>query len=136
MKTEKVSVNLSPVELGQIDYLVERGLYDSRSDFMRTAARKALESHESSIREFFDAKPYEKEGAYHTFSFGIRSITKKEIEHAIKIGSKMQIHAIGMLTIPNSITSEDIKQGVRSLKLYGKLIASKEVKEALSELEE
>ena len=56
MKTEKVSVNLSPVELGQIDCLVDKGLFDSRSDFIRTAARKALDGYVEELNEFLKPK--------------------------------------------------------------------------------
>ncbi|MFN2218230.1 MAG: hypothetical protein ACK2UA_06470, partial [Anaerolineae bacterium] len=35
--TEKITINLSVVDLGQVDLLVEQGLYSSRSDLIRTA---------------------------------------------------------------------------------------------------
>ena len=40
--TEKVSVNIGLVDLGQIDLLVEQGFYTNRTDFIRTAVRDLL----------------------------------------------------------------------------------------------
>ncbi|MCL2285769.1 MAG: CopG family transcriptional regulator [Firmicutes bacterium] len=134
MKTEKVSVNLSPVELGQIDYLVERGLYDSRSDFMRSAARKVLEGHADNIKEFLDTDGSKDGQVKFSFTMGIGALTKSEVEHAIVANTKIKIRVIGLYTIPNSITPEEIRKAVVSCKVYGKLIASKEVKAVLDEL--
>ncbi|MCL2664635.1 MAG: hypothetical protein FWE82_03400, partial [Defluviitaleaceae bacterium] len=63
MKTEKVSLNLSPCELGQIDCLVEKGLFDSRSDFLRTAARKFLDGYESELQNFLQPEHLKGESA-------------------------------------------------------------------------
>ena len=135
MKTEKISVNLSPVELGQIDYLVESGLYDSRSDFMRSAARKVLENHTENIKEFLDSSKLPGEQTSFAFAIGISGLTKKEIQHAIATNTKIRIRVIGLYTISSSITPEEIRQVVVSCKVHGKLIASKEVKAVLAEIE-
>src|SRR3712207_6261315 len=34
---EKITVNMAPVDLGQIDLLVREGFYQNRTDFIRTA---------------------------------------------------------------------------------------------------
>ena len=138
MKTEKVSVNLSPVELGQIDCLVEHGLFDSRSDFIRTSARKHLENHSSEFEKFLKPEPADKEdsGISYAFSLGIIGFSKNEILKYIKSGKKLKIRVIGLLKFSNGITKEEIKQVVLSCKVYGKLVAGNEVKEALREIEE
>ena len=38
-KTEKITINLGLVDLGQIDLLVQEGFYTNRTDFIRTAIR-------------------------------------------------------------------------------------------------
>ncbi|NIV38426.1 MAG: CopG family transcriptional regulator, partial [Anaerolineae bacterium] len=43
--TEKITINLSVVDLGHVDLLVEQGLYSSRSDLIRTAIRNQLSTH-------------------------------------------------------------------------------------------
>ena len=38
-ETEKMTINLGVVDLGQIDLLVQEGFYSNRSDLIRTAVR-------------------------------------------------------------------------------------------------
>jgi hypothetical protein len=37
--TEKITVNLGYVDLGQVDLMVQEGFYSNRTDFIRTAIR-------------------------------------------------------------------------------------------------
>ncbi|MCB0212086.1 MAG: CopG family transcriptional regulator, partial [Anaerolineae bacterium] len=37
--TEKITINLGFIDLGQIDLLVQEGFYSNRTDFIRTAIR-------------------------------------------------------------------------------------------------
>ena len=137
MKTEKVSVNLNPVELGQIDYLVERGLFDNRSDFMRYASRKTLESYSSDIQQFVAPPPTPENNIIEThFCIGANGIARSEIDDLVKAGKKIRIRTIGILHISDKVTPEEIKQVVLSCKVYGKIIASDEVKQALDEIAE
>jgi Arc/MetJ-type ribon-helix-helix transcriptional regulator len=47
-KTEKITINLGLVDLGEIDLLVQEGFYANRTDFIRTALQ--LGSHHLSRR--------------------------------------------------------------------------------------
>ena len=38
-ETEKMTLNVGVVDLGQVDLLVQEGFYSNRSDLMRTALR-------------------------------------------------------------------------------------------------
>ena len=136
-KTEKVSVNLSAVELGQIDFLVERGLFDNRSDFMRTAARKSLEGYTAQFEQFLNPQHFESEGDKITssYSVGLSGLTRREIRELIKSGKKLHIRAIGLYSISCHATPEEIRQVVSSCKVYGKLVASPEVKQVIREIE-
>ena len=136
MKTEKVSVNLSPVELGKIDYLVEQGLYDGRSDFIRTAVRKALELEGTMVQKFIESTALPETQTHDIYVIGINRISKREITDAIAIGKKIRIRMIGLLSISDSVTAEEVKQAIKACKVFGKIVASKEVKEALKEIEE
>jgi hypothetical protein len=40
--SEKITINLGYVDLGHIDLMVQEGFYQNRTDFIRTAIRKAL----------------------------------------------------------------------------------------------
>jgi len=138
MKTEKVSINLNPTELGQIDYLVEKGIYDSRSDFIRMATRKSLEHYAPDFQKFIDRAEGlwgdPPEVARHII-IGVSSISKSDITRLIAHGKRINISVIGLLKIAADITRDDVMDAVLSCKVYGKLVASDEVKEAIREIE-
>ena len=141
---EKVSVNLSPLEIGQIDYLVDRGLFDNRSDFIRSATRKLIETHASEFDQFTKAgeafmKTEGLDGAskeVHSWSFALMAVGRKFFQELIFKGEKINFHCVGVLHISKDVTAVEIKKAVASCKVYGKLIASKEVRDALREIEE
>jgi len=136
MKTEKVSVNLSPVELGQIDCLVERGLFDSRSDFMRASARKTLDGYNDELQRFLKPDHLKSDKADLWFTIGITGFSKKDFTAFIDSGKKINIRVIGLLNIPDSITPDEVLRVVKSCKVHGKIIASKDVKEALRQIDD
>ncbi|RYF03881.1 MAG: CopG family transcriptional regulator, partial [Oxalobacteraceae bacterium] len=49
--TEKVTINLGLIDLGQIDLLVQEGFYSNRTDLIRTAIRNHLSTHGDVIRQ-------------------------------------------------------------------------------------
>ena len=49
-KTEKITINLGLVDLGQIDLLVQEGFYTNRTDFVRTAIRNQLSTHADVVK--------------------------------------------------------------------------------------
>ncbi|MGH2881801.1 MAG: CopG family transcriptional regulator, partial [Solirubrobacteraceae bacterium] len=48
-KTEKITINVGLVDLGQIDLLVDEGFFANRTDFIRTAIRRQLDSRSSAV---------------------------------------------------------------------------------------
>jgi len=54
MRSEKVTINLSAVELAQVDFLVEKGLCANRADFIRMAIRKQTDEHKKEIEQFME----------------------------------------------------------------------------------
>ena len=48
--SEKITINLGHVDLGQIDLLVDEGFYSNRSDFIRTAIRNRLDRHTDAVK--------------------------------------------------------------------------------------
>ncbi|MGL4962715.1 MAG: CopG family transcriptional regulator, partial [Inquilinus sp.] len=48
--SEKITINLGHVDLGQIDLLVQEGFYANRTDLIRTAIRNQLERHSEAIQ--------------------------------------------------------------------------------------
>src|SRR5215211_696596 len=50
-ETEKITINLGLVDLGQIDLLVQEGFYQNRTDFIRTAIRNQLNAHADAVKQ-------------------------------------------------------------------------------------
>src|SRR6202142_4216676 len=48
-KSEKITVNVGLVDLGEIDLLVSEGFFANRTDFIRTAIRRQLESRSAAV---------------------------------------------------------------------------------------
>ena len=48
-RSEKITVNLGLIDLGQIDLLVSEGFFTNRTDFIRTAIRRQLESRSTAV---------------------------------------------------------------------------------------
>src|SRR5258705_6286213 len=49
--SEKITINLGYVDLGQVDLLVREGFYSNRSDFIRTAIRTQLDRHNDAVKQ-------------------------------------------------------------------------------------
>ena len=48
--SEKITINLGYVDLGQIDLMVQEGFYSNRTDFIRSAIRNQLERHADVVK--------------------------------------------------------------------------------------
>ena len=50
-RSEKITINLGYVDLGQVDLMVQEGFYSNRTDFIRTAIRNQLERHADVVKQ-------------------------------------------------------------------------------------
>jgi Arc/MetJ-type ribon-helix-helix transcriptional regulator len=50
-ETEKITINLGLVDLGQVDLLVQEGFYSNRTDFVRTAIRNQLMTYAEEVKQ-------------------------------------------------------------------------------------
>lgn len=58
-ETEKVTINLGYVDLGQVDLMVQEGFYSNRTDFIRTAIRNQLTTHADVVNQTVARKTLE-----------------------------------------------------------------------------
>src|SRR5690348_12876152 len=89
-ESEKITINLGFVDLGQIELLVAEGFYSNRTDFIRTAIRNQLGRHDDALR---------KSVARHEFDLGLRRYSRKDLEAARARGEKLQIQVLGLAII-------------------------------------
>jgi Arc/MetJ-type ribon-helix-helix transcriptional regulator len=123
-ESEKVTVNLGYVDLGQIDLLVEEKFYSNRTDFIRTAIRNLLDRHDSALRQSV---------ARHQFDLGLRRYGRADLECVQAAGALLHIQVVGLAIIADDVSPDLARATVASIHVLGALQASPEVKAALSD---
>lgn len=121
-KTEKITLNLSLIDLGQIDLLVQEGFYANRTDFLRTAARAQLAVHADALQRTVERK---------TIVLGLESYTRQQLEDLRAAGHHLQIRVLGLATIADDVTPELARETIESVEVLGAFRASSAVKAAL-----
>ena len=122
-ETEKITLNLGFVDLGQIDLLVQEGFYSNRTDFIRTAIRNQLSTH---------AEVVKKSVVRHTLEVGLRHYTREDLEAVQAAGEKLRIQVLGLASIADDVTPELALATIDSIVVMGALHASPAVKAALA----
>lgn len=123
-ETEKITINMSVVDLGKIDLLVEEGFYQNRTDFIRTAIRTKLEKHEPVVQSAVVRNSY---------GMGIFEYSRKDLEKTMSKGERKGFNVIGMLVLNNDITPELADNAIESVRVHGVFKASAGVKEVLKD---
>lgn len=121
--TEKITINLGYVDLGQIDLLVQEGFYSNRSDFIRTAIRNQLTNHAQVVQQTVVRK---------TLELGLRHYSKQDLEAVKAAGEKLNIQVVGLATIASDVSPELALETIEAITVLGALQASSEVKAALA----
>src|SRR3989337_1041091 len=123
-ESEKITINLGFVDLGQIDLLVEEGFYSTRTDFIRTAIRNQLLTHGEVLK---------KSVARREMVLGLQRYTRQDLEKVVEAGEQLQIHVLGLATIDDDVTPQLARQAIASIAVLGALRASPTVKAALAD---
>ena len=121
--TEKITINLGPIDLGQIDLLVQEGFYSNRTDLIRTAIRNQLSSHAEIIRQTVTRK---------SLVLGLQHFSREDLEAAKQAGQRLQIQVLGMASIGGDVSPELAVDTIESITVLGALHASAAVKAALA----
>jgi Arc/MetJ-type ribon-helix-helix transcriptional regulator len=122
--TEKITVNIGYVDLGQIDLIVGEGFYSNRTDFIRTAIRNQLDRH---------AEVVKRSATRNSLDLGLRHYTREDLEAARDAGEKLHIHVLGLASIAPDVTPELARDAIGSVVVLGALHASAAVKAALAD---
>jgi Arc/MetJ-type ribon-helix-helix transcriptional regulator len=122
-RTEKITVNVGPVDLGQIDLLVEEGFYSNRTDFIRTAIRRQLESRASAVNATV---------ARRTLTLGTRHLGRLELEALRDAGQTVELRVLGLATVGDDVSPELATATIASVEVLGAFRASRAVKAALA----
>jgi len=122
--TEKITVNLGYVDLGQVDLMVQEGFYSNRTDFIRTAIRNQLERHADVVRQ---------STVRNSLDLGLRHYSRADLEAAQRAGQMLQINVLGLATIAPDVTPELARATIASVSVLGALHATPAVKAALAD---
>jgi|SRR5690242_18601742 Arc/MetJ-type ribon-helix-helix transcriptional regulator len=122
--TEKITINIGYVDLGQVDLMVREGFYSNRTDFIRTAIRNQLERHAEVVKRSADRK---------SLDLGLRQYSREDLEAARDAGQKLHIHVLGLASIAPDVTPELAREAIASVVVLGALHASASVRAALAD---
>jgi Arc/MetJ-type ribon-helix-helix transcriptional regulator len=122
--SEKITINLGYVDLGQIDLLVDEAFYSNRTDFIRTAIRNQIERH---------AEVVNKSVARQSFDLGLRLLDRKQLEEVHAAGQQLDLRVLGLLTIASDVSAKLARATIASITVLGALHASAEIKAALAD---
>ncbi len=123
-ETEKITINLGVVDLGQIDLLVHEGFYSNRTDLIRTAIRNQLATHTEVVKQAVARK---------TMVLGLQRYTRQDLEAVRAVGQKLQIHVLGLASIADDVPPELARATIDSIFVLGVLQASSAIKAALAD---
>ncbi|HWE97981.1 MAG TPA: hypothetical protein VG269_28800 [Tepidisphaeraceae bacterium] len=122
-ETEKITINLGPTDLGQIDLLVQETFYSNRTDFIRTAIRNQLATHAEAVRQTVARK---------TLLLGLQHYSRQDLEAVRAAGERLQIKVLGLASIAEDVSPELALETIDSISVLGAFHASNAVKQALA----
>jgi len=122
--TEKITINLGFIDLGQIDLLVQEGFYSNRTDFIRTAIRNQLATHADVVKQTVARK---------TLVLGLQHFSRQDLEAVQAAGQKLRIQVLGLARIADDVSPELARATIDSLIVLGAVQASAAVKAALAD---
>ena len=123
-ETEKVTINLGYVDLGQVDLMVQEGFYSNRTDLIRTALRNQLATHADVVKQTVARK---------SLSLGLQRYSRADLEATRAAGQRLRIQALGLVVVDDDVTPELAMATIDSVAILGAFHASPAVRAALSD---
>ena len=121
--TEKITINLGYVDLGQVDLMVQEGFYSNRTDLIRTAIRNHLATHAEAVRQAVARKP---------LVLGLVEFTRADLEGVKKSAKRLRIQVLGLARIAPDVSVALALAVIESVSVLGAFHASPAVKAALA----
>jgi Arc/MetJ-type ribon-helix-helix transcriptional regulator len=122
-KSEKITINIGLVDLGQIDLLVDEGFYANRTDFIRTAIRRQLETRSASVNETVSRR---------ALTLGTRHVSRRELEELRAAGRTVELRVLGLATVADDVSPELALATISLVEVLGAFRAPPAVKGALA----
>jgi Arc/MetJ-type ribon-helix-helix transcriptional regulator len=122
-KSEKITINLGLVDLGQIDLLVDEGFYANRTDFIRTAIRRQLDSRAAAVNDTVERR---------ALTLGTHHVSRHDLEALRDAGRQIELRVLGLATIADDVSPDLAAATIASVEVLGAFRASRAVKAALA----
>ena len=122
-KTEKITINIGLVDLGEIDLLVDEGFFTNRTDFIRTAIRRQLATRADAV---------ERTVARRDLVLGSEHLSRADLEALRDAGQTIELRVLGLATIDDDVTPELATATIASVEVLGAFRAPRAVKAALA----
>ena len=122
-RSEKITVNVGLVDLGQIDLLVSEGFFANRTDFIRTAIRRQLESRSDTL---------DRTVARRDLVLGIEHYSREDLEQLRDAGRTMEVRVLGLASIADDVSPELALATIARVEVLGAFRAPRAVKAALA----
>ena len=122
-KSEKITINVGVVDLGQIDLLVREGFFGNRTDFIRTAIRRQLESRSGVL---------ESTVARRELVLGSAHYNRRDLEALRDTGRTVELRVLGLATIADDVSPDLAVATIAAVEVLGAFRASRAVKAALA----
>jgi Arc/MetJ-type ribon-helix-helix transcriptional regulator len=121
LDSEKITINLGVVDLGQID-LWSTGFYANRTDLIRTAIRNQLLVHTDTVKQTI---------ARRTLVLGLQHLSRADLERALAAKQMLRVEVVGLARIADDVPAELARATIESVTVLGAFHASDAVRRAL-----
>lgn len=122
-ESEKITINMGFVDLGQIDLLVAEGFYGNRTDFIRTSIRNQIGRHADAVQQVVTRK---------MLVLGLQHFSSDDLRAVKAAKQTLRIRVLGLATIASDVTPDLAVATIASIDVLGALHASPAVKAALA----
>jgi Arc/MetJ-type ribon-helix-helix transcriptional regulator len=122
-RTEKITINIGLVDLGLIDLLVDEGFYSNRTDFIRAAIRRQLDSRAAAVDDTVQRR---------ALTLGTKYLSRNDLETLREAGQQIELRVLGLATIAEDVSPELALATIASVEVLGAFRAPRAVKAALA----
>lgn len=122
-KSEKITINVGLVDLGQIDLLVEEGFFANRTDFIRSAIRRQLDGRSDAVDRTVERR---------NLVLGTEHYSRDDLEQLLAAGRMVELRVLGLASVAEDVSPELAVATIASVEVLGAFRAPQAVKAALA----
>ena len=122
-RSEKLTINVGVVDLGQIDLLVSEGFFANRTDFIRAAIRRQLEARAGAVDQTVLRRG---------ITLGSEHLSRRDLERLRESGSMVELRVLGLASIADDVSPELALATIAAVEVLGVFRAPAGVKKVLA----